>query len=261
MSSTEGMGSVHEAGRTAEGTGAPWRWIAEAVGVYRRQLAISVGYGLLFVVIGYGLFALLVSAGLISAMPMALGAFALVGPLMAAGLYAVARVDDLGGKANLGDALFPRAASPTQIAYLGVILLVAVFFWTVVAAALFAIFHAAGLSSLEEFTAFALTTPRGLSMIAVGSVLGGLIAFGIFSVSAFSIPMLMDRHVDFATAIGASVQTVKTRPAKMILWAWVIALFTAVGAATFLLGFIFLFPILGYATWIGYRDVFGSTGS
>ncbi|GGY45582.1 DUF2189 domain-containing protein [Parvularcula lutaonensis] len=260
MAQAGAAGTSSSGQKALRSTDSPWDWLGEAVGIYRRQFLISLGYGLLFVAIGYGLFGVLAASGLASVIPIAIGAFALVGPLMATGLYAVARADDEGRRATIRETLLPRAASPTQIAYLGVILLVAVLFWTIIAAALFAIFHASGLSSLSEFAAFALTTPRGIAMLAIGSILGGLMAFGIFAMTAFSIPMLMDRHVDFATAIGASIEAVKRHPRTMLLWAWLIALSLFVGAATFLLGFAVLFPLLGYATWVGYRSTFGSTG-
>ena len=41
----------------------------------------------------------------------------------------------------------------------------------------------------------------------------------------------------------------------MMIWGWIIAFFTAVGIATFLLGLIVVFPLLGHATWHAYRDL------
>ncbi|MEM0929543.1 MAG: DUF2189 domain-containing protein [Pseudomonadota bacterium] len=242
-------------------TAKPWQWLSEAFGVYSRQWRVSLAYGAVFVAIGYGIALVLAGAGLIAAMPVAVGAFALAGPLMAAGLYAIARADEQGRSATFREVFVPQAASGSQIAYLGVLILVAMFFWTIVAIGLFVIFLGGQVSSWGDYVSFALSTPRGVSMLSLGTVLGGLIAAIIFAVTAFSIPMLMDREKDFATAIGLSVQAVLSRPKPMALWAWIIVFSVAVGAATMLLGFVFLFPLLGFATWKGYRSVFEPSSS
>ena len=46
----------------------------------------------------------------------------------------------------------------------------------------------------------------------------------------------------------------------MFLWAVLVAFFTALGFVTALLGFIVIIPLLGYATWHGYRDALDVTG-
>jgi uncharacterized membrane protein len=228
----------------------------EAASVYRRHALLSAGYGLLFVAIGYGIMLALAGAGLVTAMPVALGAFALAGPIMAAGLYAVVRADEAGREPSLGEVLRPRAASPIQIAYLGVIVLVAMLFWTLMAIGLFVIFLSGDVQGWGEFTRTALSTPRGIAMIVLGTLVGGVIAAAIFATTAFSIPMLMDRETDFATAIAESMRTVLSNPREMFLWAWIIVLCIAFGAVTMLIGFVFVFPLLGFATWKAYRSFF-----
>ncbi|MEM9837916.1 MAG: DUF2189 domain-containing protein [Pseudomonadota bacterium] len=236
---------------------APWRWIREAFGVYQRQAVLAAGYGLSFVVVGYALLWFLSSQQLMSVLPVAVGGFALAGPLLAAGLYAIAKADEEGRKATFSEVLLPDAASPGQIAYLGVLIVVAMGFWTIIAAALLVTMGDRDASSLMEFASFALSTGQGISMVIVGSLIGGAIAAGIFSVCAFSIPFLFDQESDFATAIARSIAAVKAQPTTMALWAWIIAMAVAFSGATLLVGFVVLFPLLGFATWIGYRDVFG----
>lgn len=76
--------------RNMEAT-APWKWLEKGWADYRRQPLLASGYGILFVLIGYTIILGLRSVGLFAAIPVAIGAFALTGPLMAAGLYALAR--------------------------------------------------------------------------------------------------------------------------------------------------------------------------
>jgi uncharacterized membrane protein len=41
----------------------------------------------------------------------------------------------------------------------------------------------------------------------------------------------------------------------MVLWAFLIALFIAVGIGTLYVGLIVTFPLVGHATWHAYRDL------
>jgi uncharacterized membrane protein len=43
----------------------------------------------------------------------------------------------------------------------------------------------------------------------------------------------------------------------MLLWAWIVALLTAFGIATWVLGLAIIFPLLGHATWHAQRALAG----
>ncbi|WP_432759645.1 DUF2189 domain-containing protein [Defluviimonas sp. SAOS-178_SWC] len=49
-----------------------------------------------------------------------------------------------------------------------------------------------------------LTTPRGWTLIATGTLVGGLFAAFAFAVSVFSVPMLVSRRTDARAAMGSS---------------------------------------------------------
>lgn len=236
---------------------APWRWLEKGWADYRRNPVLAAGYGVLFVAIGYAIILGLTSLGMTAAIPVAVGAFALIGPLMAGGLYSFARTLEQGRTPGWKDVMFVKSTSPIGVAYLGVILLIGLFVWTLCALGLLVMFAGGQYIAPGEFISFALGTASGLSLLTVGTLVGGAIAFGIFSITAFSIPMLIDREVDFATAMGASVKTVLAQPRPMLLWAWIIAASIAIGAATLLVGFVLLFPLIGLATWHGYKEAFG----
>lgn len=237
---------------------APWTWLEKGWADYKKQPLFAVTYGVIFVLIGYGIIFGLKSLGLMAAMPVAVGAFALVGPLMAAGLYALARALERGEQPKWGDIFFVKVTSPVQVAYLGVFLLVFFFVWALCAMGLLVIFAASNYIQPAEFLDFATSTLPGLALLGVGTAIGGFIALTIFSLTAFSIPMLIDRDIDFATAMAASFNTVNAQRKPMLLWAWIIGGSVVIGAVTLLIGFILLFPLIGLATWHGYRDAFGS---
>jgi uncharacterized membrane protein len=94
-------------------------------------------------------------------------------------------------------------------------------------------------------------------MASIGTVVGLIIALFVFSVSALSIPILLEHHVDAITAISASIRMVLQHPGPMLVWAWLIVLYTAFGLAFAFLGLIFVFPIMGHATWHAYREMVG----
>ena len=94
-----------------------------------------------------------------------------------------------------------------------------------------------------------------LSELAAYALAGGVLAAIVFALSVVTIPMIVDRHVDASTAMRMSLRvTIRDLPA-MIVWAVVIAALVLVGFATSLIGMIFIFPLLGHATWRAYREL------
>ena len=76
-----------------------------------------------------------------------------------------------------------------------------------------------------------------------------------YAISVVSVPLLLRHDVDVLTAIWISLQTVVHHPGPMLLWAWLIAVLTAIGLATMFLGLIVIFPLIGHATWHAYRTI------
>jgi uncharacterized membrane protein len=90
--------------------------------------------------------------------------------------------------------------------------------------------------------------------LAVGTAIGAVLAFAAFTVAALSFPMIIDQDVDAVTAVVASVKAVVGQPMVMVTWAWLIAFFTALGAALFLVGLAVTFPLIAHASWRAYKD-------
>ena len=99
----------------------------------------------------------------------------------------------------------------------------------------------------------ALVDPENIGFIvtylAVGAIFGGL----IFSISAISIPMMLDRQVDAITAGLTSLRLVLTQPGVMLFWAALILVLTVVAMLPWFLGLLFIGPIVGHASWHAYR--------
>jgi uncharacterized membrane protein len=65
--------------------------------------------------------------------------------------------------------------------------------------------------------------------------------------------MLLDREVDFVTAMITSVKAVTASPGVMLGWAALIALMLFVAMVPAFLGLFLVLPILGHASWHLYR--------
>ena len=68
--------------------------------------------------------------------------------------------------------------------------------------------------------------------------------------------MLVDQDVDGFTAMGSSFVAVNRNVKVMIKWAFMIAVLATLGVVTGLLGMIVVFPVLGFATWHAYHEIF-----
>ncbi len=236
-------------------TDAPWRWLGAGWRDMRAAPLLSLGYGLCVVGGGLVIVTALWRTGLSSLIPVALGVFALAGPLLALSLYEMSRRIEAGEKPALWPVKFAGRRSPLQVAYIGFLVLFAALVWLRVAIMLYALFSSANYVPAAEFASFVVSTPAGLSMLAIGTVIGGVIAFAIYACTVISIPMLMNERADAFSGVAAGINAIRTSPGAMFLWAWLIAILTAAGIATFFLGLAVVFPLLGHATWHAYRDL------
>ena len=215
---------------------------------------------LLFLGLIYPLFGL-VLAGLTfstNALPLLfplVSGFALMGPLVALGLYEVSRRRELHLATSPNDvlAVFASPARGPILAF-GALLLVILVCWLASAVALYqALYGARVPDSYLGFLGEVLTTPRGWALILLGHAIGGVYALAVFSMTVISFPLILDRHAGVGTAILTSVELVRTNPRPMAIWALIIAAMLMIGSVPLLVGLAIVLPILGHATWHLYR--------
>ncbi|MEO1242594.1 MAG: DUF2189 domain-containing protein [Pseudomonadota bacterium] len=234
---------------------APWSWLGAGWRDMMRAPVLSIGYGVLVVGSGLLITYLLWRLGYSALIPVAFGVFALVGPLLAVGLYEISRRLEAGEPPRLWPVKFAGPRSPMQIAYIGFFLMFAALVWVRIAVMIYALFASASYVPLNDFMGFAFSTGAGLAMLVVGTVVGGVIAFVIYLFTVVSIPMLMNERTDAFTAIATGIKAFNISPGAMLLWAWLIAIITAASVATLFVGLAIAFPLLGHASWHAYRDI------
>ena len=98
-------------------------------------------------------------------------------------------------------------------------------------------------------------TSEGLMMLIFGSVVGGAFATLIFSISVLGLPMLLDRDVDFVTALIRSISAVLDRPLVYLLWGLFVGALTLIAMVPAFLGLFLVLPVLGHASWHLYRQI------
>ena len=234
---------------------APWRWLGAGFRDMFRAPHLSLGYGILVIGGGASLIFLLWTAGYASLIPVAFGCFAIFGPLLAVGLYEMSRRIENGEPPGLLPVKFAGPRSPMQLCYIGFFLMFAAMVWARMAMLLYALFTNGNYMPLNQFMSFAVSTGPGLGMVAIGTIIGGGIAFAIYLLTVVSVPMLMNERTDFFTAIGVGLKAVNRNFGAMLLWAWLIAVITVAGIATFFVGLAIAFPLLGHASWHAYREI------
>jgi uncharacterized membrane protein len=187
-----------------------------------------------------------------------LAGFMVIGPALALGLYEKSRRIALGKSLSLGEVLFVRTKSRRQILFIGVMLMMLMMLWLRAAFLLYALFFGkipfAGFDHIPEAI---VTTPEGWGLLVVGSLVGGLFAAFSFSISAFSIPMLLNEKKDAFTAMAISMAMAWSNKRIAIVWGAIVLALFIISLMTAMIGLIFIFPILGHATWHAYVEMRG----
>jgi uncharacterized membrane protein len=90
-------------------------------------------------------------------------------------------------------------------------------------------------------------------LLVVGTAFGAVFAFVLFCLTVISLPLLLDKELDFVTAMLTSIAVVKANPRVMIVWGAVLAGLTFLAMVPALLGLFIALPVLGHASWHIYR--------
>lgn len=222
---------------------------------FRRKPLMGLFFAATYVVGGWLLYLFLfVTDQIWLAIPITVG-FPLLGPFLAVGLYEVSRRLEAGQTEWQRDEILGVIWRQRlrQLPSMAWVVIVYFLFWSFFAHMLFALFL--GPSALTNVTSsYAyLLEPEGLKMLLIGTAFGAGFAFVLFALTAVSLPLLLDREVDFVTAMITSVSVVKQNLGVMLVWGVVIAGLTFAAMLPGLLGLFVVLPLLGHGSWHLYR--------
>ncbi len=229
---------------------APFRWLrlgwADVVRAPKQSLAYGLVLSLLSVIIAvlswlYGTLALYLG--------LATG-FMFVGPVVALAVYSISWQLEAGRRPALGYCLRDGWLHIRDILLFALVLMVVLLVWARAATMLHVFFPSQGAPTWRSLLPF----------LGIGSAVGAVFATIVFAASAFSLPMLLDRRADAVTAVVTSVNAVLRNKLAMFVWGTIIVTTVLIGFATGMVASIVLLPLIGHATWHGYRETIDASG-
>jgi len=229
-------------------------WICLKEGFVDFLLAPQYGLAFLAVYVVGGFLLVWLGAGTVSwTLTISLG-FPLVAPFAAVGLCEVSRRIEAGLPLEWKPVLAVVWQERTrQIPWMGAIIVIYLLFWTFLAHMIFAVFM--GLSTAvnvsSSFEMF--LTPEGMRMVAAEVIVGAALAYLLFAMTLVSLPLLLEKEIDFVTAMLLSIRTVSENFVVLTIWALIIAVLSILALAPWFLGLMIVLPILRHATWHLYR--------
>ncbi|WP_440997514.1 DUF2189 domain-containing protein [Arhodomonas sp. SL1] len=226
---------------------APFGWVRQGWQDFRQAPFESLTFGLLVTLIGVFIAGGSWATGNLLILYITAGGFLLVGPLIAFALYATARALEQGIRPSVGGCCRAMFANIGHHVIFALVLLVLFLLWARAAAMVHVFFPATADPGWQSWLPF----------LGVGSAVGAVFAAIAFAGSAFSLPMMMGRGTDVITAVITSFRVVLENRAAMCVWGALIVAGVLVGFATAFLGLAVTVPVLGYATWHGYRAALG----
>jgi uncharacterized membrane protein len=234
--------------------GRPFAWLYQGWRDFSRTWFTSLGFGVVFALLGWGLvtwgwelrhLGLTLTTG-----------FMLVSPFLALVFYYLSRSLGQHHRTDDGARFFKLVRrNGASIGLYALFLVFTLSVWERLSAILVGLFLRGDFIGDDYFSLLSLFTPEQWSFVTAYVLVGAVLATLVFALSVVSLPMMLDRRVDVATAMMTSLKAVRESPGAMILWAGLITGLMVVGFATWFIGLAIFFPVLGHATWHAYREL------
>ncbi|WP_299892340.1 DUF2189 domain-containing protein [uncultured Ruegeria sp.] len=216
---------------------------------------MSCFFGLFYAVFGILMVWSLVWLGKIWMIIPAIVGFPLVAPFAAAGLYEMSRRLQNGESFGWSEILTVMANQrKREMGWMAFVTLFIFWVWIYQIRLWLAItLQNASFSDFEGFLNTVFFTSQGWTFLAIGTCVGAFLSAVLFSVTVVAMPMLLDREINFVSAMLTSLRVVAESPGVMLTWAAITSVTILLSLVPAFLGLIFTLPILGHATWHLYQ--------
>ena len=234
--------------------GQPLRWLRLGAQDMAKSWPLSLFYGIVFALMGFGL---VNGAWTQPHLAMALtSGFLFIAPVLATVFYCVShRLEHHHKLPNLFVPLLSWRANPASLGLFALMLVFVLSVWERISAILVGLMlGGSGIGSLSDLLSISAVQQHPEFVLAY-LAFGGVLALMVFSLSVVSLPMLLHRKVDFATALITSFMATRLNFPVMLLWGAMIAVLIAIGMATDFIAMAVIFPWLGHASWHAYREL------
>ena len=221
---------------------------------FRRAPLMGLAFSAVYVLGGWLIVWAMTASGQVWWTLPASAGFPILGPFIACGYYEISR------RLETGEPLTAKAVfgvifrqKDRQIPAMAAVIVVYFLFWNFLSHMIFALFLGnATMTNVSSSLAVFLSS-QGLIMLAFGTAVGAGFAVLLFCLTAVSLPLLLDREVDFVTAMLTSFALVRENPRVMLAWGALIAAALFLGMLPGFLGLFVVLPLFGHATWHLYR--------
>lgn len=233
--------------------GEPLLWLGKGWADFKATWRRSLSYGIALAVLGAVMtYQAIGHPYFIMAL---MGGFLLVAPILATVFYRLSQNLEARTGELRGNSTAARPWLNAGVGLYGLLLAVVFAIWINLAAIATALLTPRELAMSGEFSLFLLFSADNLFFVIAYLALGALLAASVFSISVVTMPMLIDRRIDLATALATSLAVTRGNFAAMAAWATIIALLTIAGMLSLFIGFAIVFPVLGHASWHAYRSL------
>lgn len=215
---------------------------------------VSIAYAAVFTLFGL---ILLGAIGIFGFSPLALpfaGGFMLLGPVLLTGYFELARQCLRGADPKLSDAFAAYRRAPAGLWLVAIICAFLFLVWITDAGVLYS-FTIGGAHIDYDLVWLPELGGTVLRFEFWGSLMGSVIAYMIFTVSAFSVPLIYERRCGAVLGIQVSARTVVSN--FLVCLAWGLVLSISVICSILLLPLLLLtLPVMSYASFALYRQAF-----
>ena len=213
---------------------------------------LSVSFSMIFALIGVAILASITRASYSPLVFPVSGGFMLIGPFLLGGFFALADRLANGESCSAADIRFGFSRTNGGILVIALACTVLFIIWLINAAYLYG--SMIGRTPEPIFNLLA-PSENVVAFLVRSLLLGAALAFFVFAISAFSVPLLYYRRAKLFDAVALSIRAVLRNFVPCLLWSLLLTSTIVISILIFPL-FLVAFPVLAYASHALYREVF-----